>query len=193
MRPTSASKPCARGFVHAIIRGSHKCLRRGQACARALDRHYHRYGFHCHGIRLAVARRREPAPPGPPPPPVVGAADLSVTVADAPDPVRPGAALTYTIVVANAGPDPARDVVLRAPAQADVPVVGVSATQGSCIGAGQVSCTLGGIASGAAATVTVRVTVPLSATQLTFAAFVTSPLADPNRANNTATATTAVS
>ncbi len=42
-----ASKSCSRG-MHAVIGGSHKCLARGQFCARGKDRTYHRYGFHCH-------------------------------------------------------------------------------------------------------------------------------------------------
>ena len=43
-----ASKTCSAGYTHAVIGGSHKCLRRGQFCAPARDREYHRYGYHCH-------------------------------------------------------------------------------------------------------------------------------------------------
>ena len=43
-----AAESCSSGWTHAVINGSHKCLRRGQFCARAADRQYHRYGFHCH-------------------------------------------------------------------------------------------------------------------------------------------------
>ena len=43
----TASHSCSRG-THAVIGGAHKCLARGQFCARARDREYHRYGFHCH-------------------------------------------------------------------------------------------------------------------------------------------------
>jgi len=47
--PTAAfAKTCSASYTHAVIGGSQKCLRRGQYCARALDRQYHRYGFHCH-------------------------------------------------------------------------------------------------------------------------------------------------
>jgi hypothetical protein len=42
------AKKCSRGYKHAIIGGQHKCLRRGQYCARSRDREYHKYGFHCH-------------------------------------------------------------------------------------------------------------------------------------------------
>jgi|SRR5215207_470604 len=44
----AAAKPCSAGYKHAVIGGAHKCLRRGQFCARARDRQYHRYGYHCH-------------------------------------------------------------------------------------------------------------------------------------------------
>lgn len=47
--PSAAiAKSCSSGYKHAVISGSHKCLRRGQFCARAQDRTYHRYGYHCH-------------------------------------------------------------------------------------------------------------------------------------------------
>ena len=52
-QPTSppvaiAAKARSAGYKHAVIRGAHKCLRRGQFCARAADSQYHRYGYHCH-------------------------------------------------------------------------------------------------------------------------------------------------
>ena len=43
-----AAKSCSSGYTHAVISGSHKCLRRGQFCSRGADRQYHRYGYHCH-------------------------------------------------------------------------------------------------------------------------------------------------
>jgi hypothetical protein len=45
---TASAKPCSAGYKHAVIGGAHKCLRRGQFCARPRDRGYHRYGYHCH-------------------------------------------------------------------------------------------------------------------------------------------------
>ena len=67
LSPGAAAKKCRPGFVHAVIAGEHKCLRRGQGCRRSLDRRYHRYGFHCHSGRLTRAepRRRPPSPPPP--------------------------------------------------------------------------------------------------------------------------------
>jgi hypothetical protein len=44
---TAPAKSCSRG-THAVIGGAHKCLARGQFCARGAERTYHRYGFHCH-------------------------------------------------------------------------------------------------------------------------------------------------
>jgi hypothetical protein len=46
--PAANAKSCSSGYKHAVISGSHKCLRRGQFCAHAKDSTYHRYGFHCH-------------------------------------------------------------------------------------------------------------------------------------------------
>ena len=42
-----AAKACSSGWTHAVINGSHKCLRRGQFCARSARRQYRRYGFRC--------------------------------------------------------------------------------------------------------------------------------------------------
>jgi hypothetical protein len=66
--PRTPGKVCARGFVHAVIAGRHRCLKRGQRCARRYDRQYHRYGFHCHTGRLARSTKVRPTPPQPPPP-----------------------------------------------------------------------------------------------------------------------------
>jgi len=44
----TVAKSCSSGWKHAVVGGAHKCLRRGQFCARRYDRQYHRYGFHCH-------------------------------------------------------------------------------------------------------------------------------------------------
>ena len=49
---TIAAKACSSGYRHASLPWGHKCLRRGQFCKVSGDRHYHRYGYHCHGGRL---------------------------------------------------------------------------------------------------------------------------------------------
>ena len=47
-RAVLAAKSCGNGYTHGVIGGYHKCLRRGQFCARRRHRQYHRYDFHCH-------------------------------------------------------------------------------------------------------------------------------------------------
>jgi hypothetical protein len=45
----SISKTCSAGYVHAIILGRQKCLRRGEFCThtRRAERDYRRYHFSC--------------------------------------------------------------------------------------------------------------------------------------------------
>src|SRR5262249_4795708 len=58
--PRQVQKSCPRGSAAGVIGGASKCLRSGQKCRRALDRQYHRYGFHCHTGRLAKAAKPKP-------------------------------------------------------------------------------------------------------------------------------------
>jgi hypothetical protein len=51
--PTAvAAKTCSAGFVHGVIGGAEKCLRRGEFCATRYASQYRRYGFRCTGGRL---------------------------------------------------------------------------------------------------------------------------------------------
>ena len=86
------------------------------------------------------------------------AADLSVSIEDAPDPVEAGEQLTYEITVSNAGPDTAEAVTLLDELPATFTFVSATPTQGSCTQVLSMSCALGDIASGSSATVTVVVT-----------------------------------
>jgi uncharacterized repeat protein (TIGR01451 family) len=122
-------------------------------------------------------------------------ADISVTNADAPDPIKKDKQLTYTITVRNDGPYAATGVTLTDPLAARVELASAKTTQGSCkpAKAGQVvtvSCSLGSLAPGSSATVTI-VAKRLQAGTLTNTATgrAASP-GDPNPANNSATATT---
>jgi uncharacterized repeat protein (TIGR01451 family) len=118
-------------------------------------------------------------------------ADLSVAKADAPDPVTVGDNVTYTITVTNNGPVAADGVIVTDALPAGATLVSASASQGSCSGTTTVSCSLGSLANGASATVTIVVTTtavgPLSNT-----ATAAATTADPSSANNSATATTTV-
>lgn len=121
-------------------------------------------------------------------------ADLSITKSDSPDPVTEGGQLTYTIEVRNDGPDPTTNVVVTDDlAPSDVDLISTTPTQGNCTtqGSQNVSCDLGTIASGDTATVTILVTAKKAGT-ISNTASVTSDVADPQTANNTATATTTV-
>jgi uncharacterized repeat protein (TIGR01451 family) len=117
------------------------------------------------------------------------AADLSLAMADAPDPVAPRAALTYTLMTTNHGPNSASDVSLLDTLPAGVTFQTASA--GCTHSAGQVHCALGTLASGASATVTITVT-PKAQGVITNTARVGSSAPDPDRSNNTATIETTV-
>ncbi|HEY5197091.1 MAG TPA: DUF11 domain-containing protein [Solirubrobacteraceae bacterium] len=124
----------------------------------------------------------------PPPPP--NSADLSVTLTGAPNPVIVGQPLTYTLVVGNAGPAAATGITATEALPAGVTFVSASSTQGSCAqSGGALACPIGGLASGASATITV-VVMPTQAVSLAAAATVSGDQPDSNTANNSVTATT---
>jgi uncharacterized repeat protein (TIGR01451 family) len=118
-------------------------------------------------------------------------ADLSVTQTDAPDPIAFGGQITYTITVTNHGPDALTTTTLTD----DLPesnFVSATPTQGDCSqSAGIVTCNLGGIASGASATVTVVIQGGLGPS-LANVVSVSGNLTDPNPANNSDTETTTI-
>ena len=123
------------------------------------------------------------------------AADLSVTKADSPDPVKAGQNLTYTITVRNNGPDAATGVTLTDQLPRNAGYGSTSTTQGSCSLKPEkleVACSLGTMPSGGVVTVTI-VVKPNKKGQITNTATVSgSSPADPNTANNTASAATTV-
>jgi len=117
------------------------------------------------------------------------AADLSLTKADAPDPVAPRGTLTYTLMVTNQGPNAAPGTHILDTLPAGVTFVGASA---GCVGsAGLVDCDLGALANGASTTVTIQVT-PKARGVITNTASVGSSAPDPDRSDNTATTDTTV-
>jgi hypothetical protein len=75
----ASAAACKPGSVLAVIEGKRVCLKVGQRCKRALDRQYHRYGFHCHTGRLT---RKQPAPNPAPKPVTVSVAGSPGTVFD---------------------------------------------------------------------------------------------------------------
>ncbi len=129
-------------------------------------------------------------------------ADLGVTVTAAPNPVFVGNNLTYTITVANNGPNDATGVALTD--NVTIPngqftVVSVTPSAGSCTGTGPINCNLGTIAPSANATVSVVIapTIPTTGTPpqsvtATNTASVSSNEQDTITTNNTATANATV-
>ncbi len=132
---------------------------------------------------------------------VATSADLSVTKTDSPDPVIAGANLTYTITVANAGPNAAQSVSLTDTLPAGTTFVSLTAPAGfSCTtpavgGNGTVTCTIASLAAGATQTFTLIVQVGASVaagTVISNTATVSAATSDPNAANDSATTTTTV-
>jgi uncharacterized repeat protein (TIGR01451 family) len=119
-------------------------------------------------------------------------ADLSITKTDSPDPLTLPGNLTYTLTVANAGPDAAAAVTVTDTLPAGVSFVSATASVGSCSGTVTITCTLGSLANGASATVAIVVTPTAANPALSNTATVTATTTDPVSANNSAGATTVV-
>ncbi|MFZ1708673.1 MAG: DUF11 domain-containing protein, partial [Anaerolineae bacterium] len=120
-------------------------------------------------------------------------ADLALAIVDAPDPVQPGAVLTYTVTITNYGPLGATAVVLSDPLPAGVTFVTAIPDQGTCSEAGGVvSCSLGALASQASIQVRIVITTGAAGT-LTNTVTVTAAEPDPDLGDNSAVAQTVVS
>jgi uncharacterized repeat protein (TIGR01451 family) len=127
-----------------------------------------------------------------------GSANLKVTKADGPDPVRVGANLTYTIEVENLGPSPATGVTVTDNLPRGVDLVSATGPAGACAAqGGKVTCAIGSLNpvgvnyGGVQAQVTI-VVVPRQAGTIRNTATVKGDQKDPVNANNKATATTRV-
>ncbi|PWH19006.1 MAG: hypothetical protein DDG59_04340, partial [Anaerolineae bacterium] len=122
-------------------------------------------------------------------------ADLSVTVADSPDPVTVGAGLTYTVAVANAGPHTAQGVSVSLQLPAGYVLQSGGGAGWSCSQIGNVvTCTRTSLGLGQTVQITVQGTAPAQAGSITATATVSmsESMEDPNPANNQATASTTV-
>jgi uncharacterized repeat protein (TIGR01451 family) len=131
---------------------------------------------------------------------VPAGADLAITKSGAPNPVLSGNRLTYTVTVTNNGPTSATGVTVTDPLPDSVHFNSVTASQGTCTRTtttnplpkgGTLTCSLGNLANGASAAVTIVVTATTPDT-LTNTASVSGNEADPSPGNNSATATTTV-
>ena len=98
----------------------------------------------------------------------------------------------YNLAVTNSGPGAANAVVVTDALPAGATLISATPSQGTCSGTTTVTCSLGTMASGGSATITLQVTLvaagPLSNTATVSAA----PPPDPNSANNSSTASITV-
>ena len=137
-------------------------------------------------------------PPPPPPPPPPSPADVRISKSDAPDPVRTGRDLTYTIRVENLGPGPAINLVMSDPLPLGTIFVSASATRGTLTtpppgSSGTVTCRTDQLGSGESLTVTLVVNVTARGnTTLLNAASVAAGSPDPNTVNNRAMVSTSL-
>ena len=131
-------------------------------------------------------------------------ADLSLLKSGVPNPVIAGTTITHTIVVANAGPSVATGVVMRDNLPVEVTMISATVALpavGQCIpgtpgnAALPLTCSLGNLASGASATITVVSRVKANTpdgTILSNGASVSGTSTDPDNSNNSASAQTGV-
>lgn len=120
-------------------------------------------------------------------------AGLSITKSDSPDPVTVGNALTYTLTVANSGPDQATGVTVTDVIPSSFTFNNANPSQGTCnpLVGQTLTCNLGTIANGANATVTISVT-PTQPGVIANTAIVSGNEPDPNPDDNSDTESTTV-
>jgi uncharacterized repeat protein (TIGR01451 family) len=120
-------------------------------------------------------------------------ADLSLTSSDSPDPAFTGETVTYTLTAQNNGPDSASGVVVTDNLPNGATYDSATPSQGSCRQiAGVVTCSLGTLASGASATIDVKVSSSTAGTLTNNASIVGDDLNDATTGNNSTSADTTV-
>lgn len=120
-----------------------------------------------------------------------GSADLSLSGSAAPVPAIAGDVLTYTLVASNAGPDGVTAATVTNTLPAGVSFLAAHPSQGTCAGTTYLVCSIGALASGANATITITA-LPTQAGTVVDTAKISSGTPDPNGANNTLELTTTV-
>ena len=119
--------------------------------------------------------------------------DILVNQIDSPDPIVAGGTLTYSIQVANNGPDDATGVVITDIIPANTTFVSATTSRGTCSCTSTIICSIGNIANGEPA---IQVTIKVIPTlQGTINNTVTSAVTQTDResGNNNSTVTTTVS
>jgi len=118
-------------------------------------------------------------------------ADLSLSIADSPDPISCSDSLTYSITVNNSGPNSAEGVIVSDELPSEVTFVSATSTQGTCSGSSTVTCAVGTLASSASVTITIVVT-PAAGGTIVNTAGVGLNTTDPSLDNNSSTASTSI-
>ncbi|HSR35531.1 MAG TPA: DUF11 domain-containing protein, partial [Anaerolineae bacterium] len=120
-------------------------------------------------------------------------ADLSIAKIGSPEPVEVGALLTYTLMVANAGPDTATAITVTDQLPPEVTYSDGYGAGWSCgHGGGTVTCTRPSLAVAVAPDIVIRVTAPAYPGTISNTAVVSSQVGDPKPNNNSASVTTQV-
>jgi uncharacterized repeat protein (TIGR01451 family) len=122
-----------------------------------------------------------------------GVTDVRITKTANQPQLATGSNATYTITVTNDGPAIAIDAVVSDTLPAGTTFQSATPSQGTCSGTTTVTCSLGNLNAGAAATITLVVTLPSTPGPVENTATVTSANVDSNPANNTSSTTIAVS
>ena len=102
-------------------------------------------------------------------------------------PYGTGQTITYNIVVTNGGVVPANNVSVTDTLPAGTALLSAVASQGSCGGAPAITCSLGTLAAGGSATVTLQLTLPSTPGNVANTANVSTSNPDPNNANDSVT------
>jgi uncharacterized repeat protein (TIGR01451 family)/CSLREA domain-containing protein len=118
-------------------------------------------------------------------------ADLQVSQTTSSDPVLAGRRLTYRVTVVNRGPSATDGVVVTDTLPLNVTLLSATASAGQCSGSSLVTCSLGRLALGSTATITIEVVPRVPPTILNMVG-VTAAEADPNLSDNQARRNTAV-
>jgi uncharacterized repeat protein (TIGR01451 family) len=127
----------------------------------------------------------------------VAGADLATSVSGSPDPVSAGNDLSYTVAVQNNGALSANSVSVVDTLPTNATFVSAAPSAGSCAApsGGMITCSLGTLASGANATITIVVHVPpgtAAGASVQDSAQASTSSDDPNAGNNGASASTTV-
>lgn len=122
---------------------------------------------------------------------LAGGPDLALTGTDSSDPIDVGKKLTYKLTAVNGGAPGASDVQISVELPQSAAFVSTTPSRGTCAGSGPIVCSIGSLAIGAKATVTIVVKPTLRGT-ITASASVASSVSDPNVGNNTVSIATNV-